>query len=101
MPASIPFNQILALAKKVLNLFQVVIDDLHSELFLNGFFHKCQRSVLVSVVAEKQDVTSVTKTARSNQIKCIMRTCMQYVSELLTKELPQPGSRTDVRGASS
>lgn len=66
--------------------FQAVIDDLHIELFLNGFFHKCQRSALVSVVAEKQDVMSVTKTPRSNQIECVMKTCMQYVSKLLTDD---------------
>jgi len=39
MPASIPSTQILALAKNLTQSFQAVIDDLHIELFLNGFFH--------------------------------------------------------------
>merc|ERR1719321_2462804 len=35
---------------------------------------------------EKQDVMSVTKTPRSNQIECVIKTCMQYVSKLLTDD---------------
>jgi hypothetical protein len=69
--------------------FQAVIDDLIRFAYRAVFeriLPQVQTVCFGIYRCRKQDVMSVTKTARSNQIECDMKTCMQYVSQLLTED---------------